>query len=246
MRPAGNSGSAAAWIAERAEISATVSARASATATAFAASSVSTASSQAEEAFSSSRRLRCVSKPVEVARAARMPRIDGQHQAVEEAAALAGRAGEKPVHRRRQPQHAEIFEHRLGGAAAGAVDADAAVLRLAGRVPPAMPVPRRAVSPSQKTSAATAQPSFVPVRVISAKGARRSPRPGVNSEIASRMLVLPAPFGPVSTTSGAANSRAERGVAAEILQRQRGERHAGGGHRPTGDAMRQTRIGIST
>ena len=36
--------------------------------------------------------------------------------------------------------------------------------------------------------------------------ARRSPRPGASSEVASIRLVLPAPFGPVSTTSDAATS----------------------------------------
>ena len=39
-----------------------------------------------------------------------------------------------------------------------------------------------------------------PLRVCSASLAPRRPRPGDSSEIASSTLVLPAPFGPASTT----------------------------------------------
>ena len=52
--------------------------------------------------------------------------VDGEHRAVEEAAALGGGAGEEAIHRRRQPEHAKMLEQRLGGARRRVVDADAA------------------------------------------------------------------------------------------------------------------------
>ena len=48
--------------------------------------------------------------------------------------------------------------------------------------------------------AAIAHAPPLPYRLMSSNAARRSPRPGVSNEIASSRLVLPAPFGPVSTT----------------------------------------------
>jgi hypothetical protein len=61
----------------------------------------------------------------------------------------------------------------------------------------AFPVPSLRILPSR---AATLNPPGPPFRPISASGAPRSPRPGVRSDTASSMLVLPAPFSPDSTT----------------------------------------------
>ena len=52
-------------------------------------------------------------------------------------------------------------------------------------------------------AAATAHPPSPSLNATSSIVARRSPRPGEKKEIASRRLVLPAPFGPVSTTAPA-------------------------------------------
>ena len=40
--------------------------------------------------------------------------VDGEHGAIEEAAALGCRAGEEAIHRRRQPEDAEMLEQRFG------------------------------------------------------------------------------------------------------------------------------------
>ena len=139
-------------------------------------------------------------QPLEVARAAAMRGVDGQHQAIEEAAALASRPGEEPVHRRRQPEHAQIFEQRVG-----ADDAGAPLTRtLRARASPARAFGEAGAEPRVSRRPARTSPRppslFVaPIRVISSKLARRSPRPGVSSEIASRRLVFPTPFAPVST-----------------------------------------------
>ena len=63
-----------------------------------------------------------------------------------------------------------------------------------------MPVPI-ATSPSMPSTAAKmAKPPDAPTRLTSVSTARRKPRPGERKETASRRLVLPAPFSPVSTT----------------------------------------------
>ena len=58
-------------------------------------------------------------------RAAPVRRVDRQHQPVEEAAPVRRRAGEKPVHGRRQPHHPQPFLHGVGRARRRAVDAHA-------------------------------------------------------------------------------------------------------------------------
>ena len=52
----------------------------------------------------------------------------------------------------------------------------------------------------------TAQEPSPSENATSSSVARRRPRPGASNEIASIRLVLPAPFGPVSTTSAAPTS----------------------------------------
>ena len=57
-------------------------------------------------------------------------------------------------------------------------------------------------SPSApSTSAATAHEPSPWLSATSSSVARRRPRPGDRNEIASRQLVLPAPFGPTSATT---------------------------------------------
>ena len=66
-------------------------------------------------------------------------------------------------------------------------------------------------------SAATAQAPSPSEKASSSMVARRRPRPGANSEIASIRLVLPAPLAPVSTTGPALIERKLRGmIAAEV------------------------------
>ena len=86
----------------------TSSLRAAAIATPVSAICASIASNQApvarilgEQAVASAHRLLVVERALAVAG------IDGQHQPVEEAAAVAGRPGEQRVHRRRHPDHAQ-------------------------------------------------------------------------------------------------------------------------------------------
>ena len=78
------------------------------------------------------------------------------------------------------------------------------------------------------TSADTAQAPSPSLKATSSSVARRRPRPGTRNDIASIRLVLPAPFGPVSTTRLPPTVEARRVVAAEIAQRQAADR--GGGH----------------
>ena len=142
--------------------------------------------------------------------------VDRQHQPVEEAAAVAGRAGEQPVEVGRQPDDAQMVgegarradrpRRRCGSCAAAAPPASA------GSEPDAEP--RRASSASVDRDARSRRRR--PARAISARSARRRPRPGVNSESASRRLVLPAPFSPISATSRPVDRQIEGGIGAEI------------------------------
>jgi hypothetical protein len=70
-----------------------------------------------------------------------------------------------------------------------------------------MPVPSVASPSMPSISAEAAQLPSPSTNAISSSVARRRPRPGASSEIASIKLVLPAPFSPVSTTSALATSR---------------------------------------
>ena len=68
---------------------------------------------------------------LEVAGAAAMTVVERQDEPVEETAAIGGGAGEEPVHRRRQPQHAQMIGELFGGFGRRAVDAQLARHRLA-------------------------------------------------------------------------------------------------------------------
>ena len=74
-----------------------------------------------------------------------------------------------------------------------------------------MPVPSVARPSAPSTSAETAQEPSPWLSATSSSVARRRPRPGDRNEIASRQLVLPAPFGPTrATTSPRAETLAAR------------------------------------
>ena len=180
----------------------TVSARAAATATASSAVSCSTASSQCGScAASSSRRLRERSERSSAVTRPECCGVDRQHQAVEKAPPLGGRAVEQRVHRGRQPDHAQMIGEGRGRGDRLAVDA--AFARAARR--PRRPAARcrcrawrgRArLRPRQRPPRSRRLRRKRPPRAW--RGAGRGP--GARSEIASIRLVLPAPFGPVSTT----------------------------------------------
>ena len=104
----------------------TSSARAAAIATPVSAICVSIASNQAsvarvfgEQPVAAAHRLLVVERPLAMAG------VDRQHQPVEEAPPVAGRPGEQRVHRRRQPDDAQPFEHVVGRLRRRAVDAHA-------------------------------------------------------------------------------------------------------------------------
>ena len=109
---------------ERAGSRFTVSARAAATATASSAVSCSMASSQCGSGRGVLQQpVARAQRALERGDAAGMLGIDRQHQAVEEAPALGGRAGEQRVHRRHQPDHAQMIGEGRGRADRLAVDA---------------------------------------------------------------------------------------------------------------------------
>jgi len=99
------------------------------------------------------------------------------------------------------------------------------------------PWPSWVASPLLSISIETAKPPGPWCRAQSPISARRSPRPGENIERASRILVLPAPFSPVSATSFELNRRVQRRIGAKIAQRQPARQRSGGAsvfkrHRP--------------
>ena len=160
-----------------------------------------------------------------------MRRVEPEHQPIEQPPPAARAFDKQPVHLRRQPQHAEPLAERRLAARRLAVDAHHPALarrRRRGRC-------RSATGPRRvATVAATAQPglrrrSTVARRSISLSRALRRPRPGDRNDIASSRLVLPAPFGPVSTT-GAGDRAIEpgRAVIAEIGQDEPGHADAPG------------------
>ena len=159
----------------------------------------------------------------------RMLGVDREHQPIEEAPAFRSRSGEQPVHRRRQPDDAQVIGE--GGRRSDRLAVDTAEprgARLASMRRASMPVPSVARPSAPSTSAATAQEPSPSLNATSSSVARRSPRPGARNEIASIRLVLPAPFGPDQHDRPVAERELRRAVAAEIGQRQAAD--AGGGH----------------
>ena len=147
-------------------------------------------------------------RPIERVDPAGMLGIDRERQAIEKAPPLRRRADEQRIHRRHQPDHAQMIGERRGRGDRLAVDP-----ALRGAVAPSsgvrsMPVPSVASPSAPSTSAATAQEPSPSWNATSSSVARRKPRPGARNEIASIRLVLPAPFGPYSTIDVARRLRA--------------------------------------
>ena len=105
--------------------------------------------------------------------------IDRQHQPVEKAAPLRGRPDEQLIHRRRQPDHAQMVGE--GGRRADRLAVDAAFARLRAVSSPAggsMPVPSVASPSAPSISAETAQEPSPSESAPRHSVARRKPRPG--------------------------------------------------------------------
>ena len=136
---------------------------------------------------------------------------------------------EQPVHRRRQPHHAQmIAERRRRTRPARGRSGSAGCWRRA-----SLPAdrcrcrawPARARLRPRRTPPRSRRPGCRRHR----RGWRgASPRPGDRNEIASMQLVLPAPFGPTSTTTSPRVSQARRAIIAEMREREAMD--AGGGH----------------
>ncbi len=113
------------------------------------------------------------------------------HQPVEEAAAIGRRAGEEAIHRRGEPEEAQVVAQLLDGARVGAVDANAAAAfgrcgagaEIGGAIGRLRPWRRR--------------PRGVLGLVAEGldHGARRRPRPGASSEIRFEQIGLARTIG---------------------------------------------------
>ena len=137
---------------------------------------------------------------------------------------------EQLVHRRREPDHAQMVgEGRRRARPARGRSGTCAAARASSPAGGSMPVPSVA-SPSMPSTSADDRPGAVALgeRHLIERRAAQARGPGTRNEIASIRLVLPAPFGPASTTRSPADLEACRVIAAEIRQRQTADR--GGGH----------------
>jgi hypothetical protein len=157
---------------------------------------------------------------LEIAGAAAVGWIERQDQPIEKAAALGRAAGEQAVHRRRQPEQAQMI------GSSSAVFAGVPLMRRR-RV-----WPRRRVVPGADLDLALhaverredrkatmgADPGDVAI------GGAAQAAPGDRKETASIRLVLPAPLSPVSTTCRPSSSERLSRVVAKI-----GELEAGKG-----------------
>ena len=178
-----------------------IRARAAAIATPSSAASRSTASSQGRGAPALFEQpVASAQRPLELADPRAVRGIDRQHQPIEKPAPLARRPGEQQIHRRGKPDEPQMIAKAPATRRRRAVDAGCAVARLR----------RRSALQARAEMAPlaflldfdrNAKPPGPPCRAHSASSARRRPRPGENSDNASRRLVLPAPFSPNRTTS---------------------------------------------
>ena len=88
-----------------------------------------------------------------------------------------------------------------------------------------VPVPSSVPSVSPRRDREAARPRLL--RHFDS-GARRKPRPGVSNETASRILVLPAPLGPLSRTKPGDGIEHRVGVIAQVGQGEARQRHHSG------------------
>ena len=122
--------------------------------------------------------------------------LAGEHAAVYLYEVLGAQASQS-----RQPQ---LYARLLDGFHVHRKRRDQLTVTIAGAG--ATPVPSVASPSSPSTSADTAHDPSPSENATSSRVARRRPRPGARNEIASIRLVLPAPFGPTSTTGPAPTS----------------------------------------
>ena len=215
---AGNGESIAARLRELACRRATVSARSAATATASSAVSCSTASSQCGSGRgSSSSRLRersdaraprrgseCSASTASTSRSRKRRRSEaGPVNSRPSPASARRRADDRRRRSPRRPARGRCGTCRVVGASRRVRRLDAG----AERGKPERALDLGTTPPRSRRPRAKATSSSV---------ARRRPRPGASNEIASSRLVLPAPFGPTSTTGRCADVDLRRVIAAEI------------------------------
>ena len=142
--------------------------------------------------------------------------IDRQHQPVEKPPPLGGGAAEQSVHRRRQPDdRADDRRSRRRNPPAPGRSGTAAAH--SARRPAGLDAGAERRKPERAFDLRRHRPGAVALaEATSSRVARRRPRPGVRNEMASIRLVLPAPFGPTSTTGRSPTVRLCGAVAAEI------------------------------
>ena len=125
--------------------------------------------------------------------------VHRQHQSVEKAPPFARRAGEQPVHRGGEPDHAEMIGEDARRGRRLAVEPVFALRCAVAELQPGSQLQRRR-RPRPRFRARPQSRHAPPSRAISASSARRRPRPGVNSDKASSRLVFPAPLSPARAT----------------------------------------------
>ncbi len=159
---------------------------------------------------------------------ARMATVDRQHQAVEEAPPLGGRAREQAVHRRRQPYHPQMVAERGGGIDRLAVDPAAPHRRgvLGGsRVDPGAErgQPQRALDLGRHRPGAVA---LVVGQILQGGAAQPAPRRQQRNRL--QAIGLAGAVGAHQHHQVGGRAHARRAVAAEMCQGEAAD--AGSGH----------------
>ena len=130
-------------------------------------------------------------RPLQRRYAAGMRGVDREHQPVEETPAFRSRSAEQPVHRRRQPDDAQVIgESRPPNSPARGRSGRAAWSRPRPHAAASIPVPSVARPSAPSTSADTAQEPSPSLNATSSSVARRRPRPGARNEIGFEQIGL--------------------------------------------------------
>jgi hypothetical protein len=135
-----------------------------------------------------------------------VPRIDRQHEPVQEPPPGRGGLSEQPVHHRCEPDHAQD----LGELVLAAQHRPSRLTCRRSPSPPATGEVARSVGPSRASTRASTRQGPPSVRSNSAKRARRKPRPGASSETCLEQVRL---AGPVLADE---NDRAARRVGRQL------------------------------
>ena len=151
-----------------------------------------------------------------------MRRIEAEHEPIEEPASPARTFEKEPIHQRRQPQRRRVARRAPLGCAPARRRCCTTRRSLARSY--------RDRSRPEACRAASRRPRQWPTpdpeprvrepgrRSISVSLAPRNPRPGARNDSASNRLVLPAPFGPVSTTGSVPRVSLRLAIIAKIGQ----------------------------